>query len=360
MSSPCSLSLLGRCVTIVAAALILGPTVAQAQAAPRESRWDADYEPPRTAAGHPDLQGNWTNVTLTPFTRREGREPVYSWDEVDEMEGRAVAQEEAAGRASDPDRGLPPIAPPNQRGGAGGGTGGYNGVYIDRGTNVAIVNGEPRTSLVTNPPNGRVPSLTPVGRDRRAAARQSRAGFGQYDHPELRPLGERCIVSFGTSAGPPMIPNGFYNNNYTIVQNEDHVIIMAEMVHDYRVIRIGEREPMPDHMTPYFGDAWGHWEGNTLVVETTNLNPNYPFRGLPASPETKVHERFTRVDDDTVLYEFTIDDPGYEQPWGGEIPFERLDDLVFEYACHEGNYALTNILSGARYQESLTTSSGRE
>ena len=141
MSSRYSISLLGRCVAIVAAAAILGPTVAQGQAVPRESRWDPDYEPPRTAAGHPDLQGNWTNVTLTPFTRQEGQEPVFSWDEVDQREGRAVAREEASGRPSDPERGLPPIAPPNQRGGAGGGTGGYNGVYIDRGTSVAIVNG---------------------------------------------------------------------------------------------------------------------------------------------------------------------------------------------------------------------------
>jgi hypothetical protein len=356
----CWASLSGRRLVIMTAAIILAPTVGQGQVVPRESRWDPDYEPPRTAAGYPDLQGNWTNVSLTPFQRAEGREPLFSWDEVDQIEGRAVSLEEAASRPSDPNRGLPPISAADQRGGAGGGTGGYNFVYIDRGTNVAIVDGEPRTSLVTNPPNGRIPAVTPEGQRRRAAARQSRGGFEAYDHPELRPLGERCIVSFGTSAGPPMIPNGFYNNNYTIVQNEDHVIVMAEMVHDYRVIRIGEREPMPDHITPYFGNAWGHWEGNTLVVETTNINPDHPFRGIPASAETKVHERFTRVDDDTVLYGFTIDDPAYEQPWGGEIPFERLDDLVFEYACHEGNYALTNILSGARYQESLTSSSGRE
>ena len=153
--------------------------------------------------------------------------------------------------------------------------------------------------------------------------------------------------------GPPMIPNTFYNNNYTIVQTEDHVLILAEMVHDYRVIRLGEPdERLPQQVTPWFGDSWGRWEGATLVVETTNLNPDHPFRGMPPSAETKVHERFTRVDDDTILYEFTVDDPAYTQPWGGQIPFERFDDLVYEYACHEGNYALMNILSGARYQES--------
>jgi hypothetical protein len=359
MGTRFSASMGGRCIAIIAAAAVLGPTIALGQAVPRQSRWDPDYEPPRTVFGHPDLQGNWTNVTLTPFERAEGQEPVFPWSEVEEREGRAETFEELASRPSDPDRGLPPIAPPDQRGGAGGGTGGYNSVYIDRGTNIAVVNGEPRASLVTNPPNGRIPELTPEGERRRRAQRQSGAGFGAYDHPELRPLGERCIVSFGTSVGPPMLPNGFYNNNYTIVQNEDHVVIMAEMVHDYRVIRIGNGVSLPDHITPYFGDSRGRWEGNTLVVETTNLNPGYSFRGLPASPETTVHERFTRVDDDTVLYEFTIDDAGYVQPWGGEIPFERLDDLVYEYACHEGNYALDNILRGARYQESLTSSSGR-
>ncbi len=335
-------------VAALALVLLLVPTSADAQVAPRNQPWDPGFEPRRTATGHPDLSGNWTNVTITPFQREEGMEPVYMWAEVDRLEGRAEAIIEQRAQPSDPDR-----PPPS----AGGSTGGYNNVYIDRGTNIAVVNGEPRTSLVTHPPDGRIPDLTPLGQRRRAARARARAGFDSYDHPELRPLGERCIVSFGTSMGPPMIPNTFYNNNYTIVQSEDHVLILAEMVHDYRVIRLGERHhPLPDHFTPWFGDSWGHWEGNTLVVETTNLNPDHPFRGMPPGPETRVHERFTRVDDDTILYEFTIEDPAYTQPWGGEIPFERFDDLVYEYACHEGNYALMNILSGARYQESQQAS----
>ncbi|MDH3208675.1 MAG: hypothetical protein OEO79_18900, partial [Gemmatimonadota bacterium] len=180
MRMRCAASLLGQSVAIMTVVAVLGPTIAQGQATPRQSRWDPHYEPPRTAAGYPDLQGNWTNVTLTPFQRAEGQEPLYSWDEVDQLEGRAVSLEEQASRPSDPDRGLPPIAPTDQRGGAGGGTGGYNSVYIDRGTNVAIVDGEPRTSLVTNPPSGRVPSLTPEGRRRLAATRQARAGFAEY------------------------------------------------------------------------------------------------------------------------------------------------------------------------------------
>jgi len=336
---------------IALAMVLLAPMALEAQSTPRQQRWDPGYHPPTTASGHPDLSGNWTNVTITPFEREEGREPFYTWAEVDRLEGRAEAVIVQRAQPSDPDR-----PPPS----AGDSPGGYNNVYIDRGTNIAIVNGEPRTSLLTSPPDGRIPDITPLGRSRRAARARARASFDAYDHPELRPLGERCIVSFGTSMGPPMIPNTFYNNNYTIVQTDDHVLVLAEMVHDYRVIRLGERDhPLPEHVTPWFGDSWGRWEGNTLVVETTNLNPDHPFRGMPPGPETKVHERFTRVDDDTILYEFTIEDPAYTQPWGGEIPFERFDDLVYEYSCHEGNYALMNILSGARYQESLQTS-GRQ
>jgi hypothetical protein len=333
---------------IAAAGVLLLPALAEAQTTPRDQRWDPNYRPPTTSFGQPDLQGNWTNVTITSFERGEAMEPVYTWAEVDQREGRAEASIVERAQPSDPDRDAPD---------AGGGVGGYNNVYIDRGTNIAIVNGEPRTSLVTNPPSGRVPDVTPLGERRRAQRATYRDGFDSYDHPELRPLGERCIVSFGTSMGPPMIPNSFYNNNYTIVQSPDHVLILAEMVHDYRVIRLGDRDhPLPENVTPWFGDSWGHWEGSTLVVETTNLNPDYPFRGIPPGPETKVHERFTRVDDDTVLYEFTIEDPAYTQPWGGEIPFERFDDLVYEYACHEGNYALMNIMSGARYQDAQQTS----
>ena len=228
----------------------------------------------------------------------------------------------------------------------------YNEVYWDRGSRIAIVNGEPRTSLVTRPSNGRRPSLTPEARERIQEAREFRSQFGQYDHPELRPLGERCIVSFGTSAGPPMTPNTAYNNNYTIVQNADHVMIVAEMVHDVRIIRLGEPRPLPEGNRPWFGDSWGRWEGNTLVVETTNLHPSQAFRGIPHSEDMKVIEKFTRVDEETILYDFTIDDPRtYTESWGGEIPFKKFDDLLYEYSCHEGNYALSAVLSGARYEE---------
>ncbi len=315
-----------------------------------QTRVSADL--PRMPDGRPDLQGNWTNATLTPFERAEGDGPAFTWEEVAALEqwegdcppnpgtiacGRLAAQPTSDGTLSNE------AALRGQE---------YNEFYWDRGSRVAIVNGEPRTSLVTRPADGRRPPLTAEGR-RRVEERQAlRDQFEQYDHPELRPLGERCIVSFGTSAGPPMIPNSAYNNNYTIVQTVDYVAILAEMVHDVRIIRLGDSEPLPSHVTPWFGDSRGRWEGETLVVETTNLRPDHLFRGIEATEQTKVTERFTRVDEDTILYDFTIEDPStYTEPWGGEIPFERFDDLLYEYACHEGNYSLSAVLSGARYQE---------
>ena len=329
-------SLLALCITIAATGLV-SPAAAQ------------QWVPPRTPDGHPDFQGNWSNATITPFERRDGQEPVLSWDEVAELEG-------TVGSRPLTDPGRQPAVTGGRVGGSDGQGGdlSYNSVYLDRGDRVAIVNGEPRSSLITNPPNGRVPALTPAGQRRVEAAREFRSQFGAYDNPESRPLGERCIVSFGTNAGPPMLPNGFYNNNYSIVQTADHVVIMTEMVHDVRIIRLGERAPLPTDVRPWFGDSWGRWEGDTLVVETTNLNPRHPFRGVPTTDALKITERFSRFDEGTLTYEFTVDDPtSYTQPWGGQVPFRKFDELLYEYSCHEGNYALQGIMSGARYQEEL-------
>ena len=323
--------------------------VVSTAAAQARSSDAGQWEVPRTPDGHPDLQGNWTNVTLTPFERGEDHGPLYTWEEVAEIErpsGDCPANPGtvACGRAEST-TGSAEVRLRGQE---------YSEVYWDRGSRIAIVNGEPRASLITNPANGRRPPLTPEGEQRLQETRDIRGQFGQYDHPEMRPLAERCIVSFGSSAGPPMIPNTAYNNNYTIVQTADYVMIKAEMVHDVRIIRLGEPNRLPAHIRPWFGDSWGRWEGDVLVVETTNINPTQAFRGIPASADLKVTERFTRVDENTFLYEFTVDDPTmYTQPWGGEIPYKRFDDMVFEYACHEGNYSLASVLSGARYQERL-------
>ena len=151
-----------------------------------------------------------------------------------------------------------------------------------------------------------------------------------------------------------MLPVGAYNSNYIIVQTADHVMIMSEMVYDARIIRIGEPNPMPKSVRPYFGNSWGRWEGDALVVETTNISPRQPIRGVPLSEDARVIERFTRVDEETILYEFTVDDPRrFMEPWGGEIPINKLHAQLYEYACHEGNYSLAGVLSGARYQERM-------
>jgi hypothetical protein len=334
-------------------ALALAASVAVAAPASAQARQVASgsWQMPRTEHGHPDLQGNWTNATLTPIERPSGRPAVLSWEQVEEIESGQAQVVEQRAAPSDPDRPLPP-------GGDNpvcidGGTTCYNEVYRDPGDRVAVIHGEPRSSLVTHPANGRIPDLTAAAREYLASARAFNAQFGEYDHPELRPLAERCIVSFGSNAGPPMLPNYWYNNNYTIVQTPDHVMIMTEMVHDVRVIRLGEPSPLPDEVSPWFGDSWGRWEGDTLVVETTNINPTQGFRGVPFSEEGKVVERFTRVADDQILYEFTIEDSEvYASAWGGQLPFRRLDDLVYEYSCHEGNYALEGVLRGARFGES--------
>ena len=311
------------------------------------------WEVPRTSDGYPDLQGNWTNVTLTPFEREEGRGPVFTWEEVEELERGTDGCPPNPGSVEcgrEDNRGDESLSDERRLSGAA-----YNEVYFDGGSTVAIVNGQPRTSLVTRPSDGRRPALTPEGERRLEEYEALRDQFGQYDHPELLSLVVRCVV---WSGGPPIIPNRAYNNNYTIVQTVDHVLIMTEMIHDVRVIRLGEPRALPDNVRPWFGDSWGRWEGDVLVVETTHIRPDQISRGVPPSEDLKVIERFSRVDEETILYEFTIDDPmTYTSVWGGEIPFKRLNGQVYEYACHEGNYSLSNILSGARYQERMEADS---
>ncbi|MDH3205840.1 MAG: hypothetical protein OEO79_04470 [Gemmatimonadota bacterium] len=335
------------CLVAAIVTVVLPPRVAAQQpAAP------PGWEVPRTAYGYPDLQGNWSNATITPIQRPNGQEPTLSAAEVAEIEGRREAVIEEEAQASDPDRVAPPVGGDGSTGAAGG-VGGYNYFWIDAGDRVAVVNGEYRSSLITNPPNGRVPPMTPAAVERRRASFAGASRGGQYDNPESRPAAERCIVSFGSNAGPPMLPNYFYNNNYTIVQTPDNVMIMTEMVHDVRVIRLGGRtNPLPSQLRPYFGDSWGHWAGDTLVVETTNISPEQSFQGAPATAEAKVVERFTRAGPNTLNYEFTVIDPTtFVAEWGGTLPYNRQPGQVYEYACHEGNYAMQNVLSGARAQE---------
>jgi hypothetical protein len=210
-----------------------------------------------------------------------------------------------------------------------------------------VIDGQRRSSLIIDPPNGRVPALTDEARARQQARMKQTAGRGQYDHPEFRPLAERCLLSFGPTT--PLIPNYFYNNNIQIVQTRDHVMIMMEMVHDARIVRMNATH-LPKHIRPWMGDSIGRWEGDTLVVDTTNFPPQQNFRG--SSENLHVIERFRRVDANTINYRFTVEDPTtFTAPFSGEIPFRAIDELIYEYACHEGNYALANVLSGARNEE---------
>jgi len=303
---------------------------------------------PRTADGHPDLQGTWSNGTITPLERPDGASLVLTKADAERLEKGLADRSKQLDQPSSPDRPAPPKGGDGSTGAAGN-VGGYNNFWLEPGDRVAVVNGEYRSSLIVDPPDGKIPPITAEARQRNAARLAAMRGRGQYDHPEMRPLGERCLMSFGSNAGPPMLPNYFYNNNYQIVQTKDQVMILVEMVHDVRVIRMGG-EHGPKHLRPWMGDSIGRWEGDTLVVETTNFHPLQVFRG--ASENLKVTERLTRTGPETILYKFTIDDPTtFTRPWSGEVPFTRTNELIYEYACHEGNYALSNILSGERARE---------
>jgi hypothetical protein len=346
------------------------------------------YSPRRTADGKPDLQGTYDLATLTPLERPANMNATITREELAKIE-KAVAAQLAAG--DQPIRGERAAPPKGGDGSAGaaGNVGGYNTFWLDPGSTYTIVNGEIRTSIVVDPPNGRLPAMTPAARQRIAARLLAGAGAlpnndrgletapGAYDDPERRPLGERCLLGFGSTSGPPALPNYFYNNLHKIVQTPNTVIILNEMVHDARVVRINGQHP-PKHIRKWMGDSIGRWEGDTLVVETTNFNADQiryavqaaPGRGLfmvesigakpqdrltGPSQDLKVTERFTRVAENALLYRFTIEDPGtWVTPWTGEFTWPATSEQIYEYACHEANYAMENILRGARQRDAAT------
>jgi hypothetical protein len=293
---------------------------------------------PRTPDGHPDLQGIWTNVTLTPMERL----PDFKSLEVSEAEASAYEKREKA-RTIDGDVNSTLL---QQAGSAG--TGAYNDLFIDRGQQYIRLNGKVRTSLVVDPSDGRIPPITPAARDRQATLAAGRGGMGRFDSVKDRPTSERCLIGFGSTSGPPMLPV-LYNNNYQIVQTGDTVMILVEMVHDVRIIRMNAQHA-PPNVRQWLGDSVGHWEGDTLVVDTTNFSPMVRFRG--SSENLHVIERFTRTDPNTIVYKATIDDPTtFTKSWSVEYPFLATDGPIYEYACHEGNYAMPDILGGARKAE---------
>ena len=324
------------------------------------------YTPPKTSWGAPDLQGYWTNSSITKMTRPGGIDTlVITPEQAKKLEDgdynniRTAAEKTPTNQTEGaPEKGkpLPPV-------------GNYNAVWVDPGSKVAVINGELRSSWITEPATGRIPykpgrgagryeeAPAPVASsaakspaDAKAAA--ARAASRSYEGPESRSVGERCLVGFGNTGGPVM-NNVLYNNTYQIVQSPDHAMILVEMVHDVRLIPIvaskADAKHDPAAIKKWLGDSVGWYEGNTLVVETRNVHPQQ--RGY-VSDAGKLTERFTRTAEGVILYQFEIDDPDqYTQVWKGEMPLRTATGAVYEYACHEGNYGLLGILEGARQQE---------
>ena len=323
-----------------------------AAAAPTPKASAGAWKMPRNAFGQPDLGGNWTNVSLTPEMRPAalGMKSAYTPEEVAAQE-KAIDKEVAEGNEkSDPNAGAPKKGGEEKAGirpefaAAGGGTGGYDRGWLDPGSAIMRVNGEARTSILTTP-NGQIPKP----KDGVKMPAGFRGGLGSFDNPENRSLGERCIMGFGRNAGPPMLANGFYNNDYQFIQTPKEVAIVVEMVHDVRRIRLNDQH-RTDGVRPWMGDSIGWWDGDTLVAETTNFPQAMAYHG--SWKNLKVTERFTRVGQNRMHYAFTVEDPTiWDKPWGGEYEFHPLQGQIYEYACHEGNYALHGMLAGARAQE---------
>ena len=317
---------------------------------------------PRTASGRPDLSGTYDSATLTPLDRPEqyGDQLVLSDEEAAAIETQAFNRDREQNQASDPNREAPPAGGDGSPGAAGN-VGGYNTFWVDFGTAGFKLDGQYRTSIITDPANGRQPPMTPEGEARMAAfltlfrentgtawwmTENGLDAPGPYDDPEIRPVAERCLLGFSSTG--PFLPS-LYNNLKRIVQTEDHVMILAEMVHDARIVRMNGEHAPPEIRT-WLGDSVGHWEGDTLVVDTTNFNDTPGM--FQATRDLHLVERFSRIDADTLLYQFTVDDPNvWTAPWSGEYPWPDTGTRVYEYACHEANYSFQGILGGARVLE---------
>ncbi len=301
-------------VCVAAVVLVAWPVLASAQA------WKA----PRTPDGHPDMQGVWTNASITPLERpRElGAKELYTEEEAAENNKKALTPADTAQR--------------------GGTEAHYEFTQFGLDRTQFQVAFSRRTSMIVGP-EGRVPPLTPEAQKRNADAAANRRGH-EFDGPESRGIQERCLV-WGTE-GPPMLPPG-YNSYLQIVQTPAHVMILQEMNHDARVILMDGRPHAPQSVRGWLGDSRGRWEGDTLVVDTTNFTDKTNFRG--SRENLHVVERFTRVDENTIRYEFTVDDPTtWTKPWSGELPLAKDKGPIYEFACHEANYGMVNNLKGAR------------
>ena len=280
-------------------------------------------------AGQPDLQGIWNNGTVTPLERPPelAGKQFFTPKEAEEYEKQVVARVNRDQREPGSERDVARA---------------YNDAWWDSGTKVVRTL---RTSMVIDPPDGKIPPLTAKAKEAMTARQVAMNRPAQG--PEDRPLAERCLM-FPTS-GPPMTPY-VYNNNFRIVQTKDYVAINIELLHDVRMIPLDGRPHLPSNIRLWFGDSVGHWEGNTLVVDTTNFTNKTSYRG--SDENLHVIERFTRTDPDTIVYQFTIDDPtAFTRPWTAELTMVKSPGPLYEYACHEGNYGMFNLLKGARAEE---------
>jgi hypothetical protein len=329
----------------VASACALGaePAAAAKAAAPA-------YKAPRTAYGAPDLQGLWTNTALTFLQRPPIFKALIATDKEEAMLIGGFKQ--MAGSIISPDPVDPKLPAPPVVSEA------PQADYIEMDLHLARINGQPRSSWIVEPADGRLP-FTDAEKKLRAAAAKAPELF---DNVEERDTQERCLTAIGSPEGPPMMNTGF-NGNYQILQTKDFVAIEVEMNHDVRIIRMADRSHLPAVIDPWLGDSVGWWEGDTLVVETTNLNVKghvYSLGGgFRYSPKTRITERFTRTSKDQILYAFSVDDPEvFAKVWKAEMPMRAAKGPIYEYACHEGNYSLPNILAGGRVEANALAAAG--
>jgi len=289
------------------------------------------YTAPRTPDGQPDLQGFWTNTTYTPLERPKNVNKEFYTRE----EAAAAAKQNADVEGEQTEPGTIPDVHYD-----------FTQFGLDRSQGGMALN--LRTSMIVDPADGRIPPMTAEGQRRTAARAEARKRMGgATDAVQNQPLSVRCLIM--DRAGPPMLA-GAYNNNYQIVQTPGYVMILVEMIHDVRIIPLDGRPRLPQNVRQWMGSYTGHWEGETLVVETTNFTDKTRFQG--SSENMRLTERFTRVGDDTIRYQFTIDDPStWTQPWSAEVPMKKTIGPLFEHACHEGNYGLYNTLAGARAED---------
>lgn len=344
-------------------ALALGAAFAQTpQSTPASASVDPSIAPPgwtvpKNEFSQPDLSGFWSNATTTPVTRnpRVSNGPTLTHQEAQKLEATIAEAFALRDVSSDPNT-LPGSAEDDAKFarlgavrpdviGAGGKVGGYNSFWLDPGSQFVRINGEYRTSILTTP-DGQIPARRDGQKsDARQYDEENAVNLGSYESYETRPLGERCLA-FGRNAPPPMLPNGFYNNNYQIVQTADFAVIHIEQIHDVRVVRLNGQH-RTDGVRPWQGDSVGWYEGNTLVVETTNMPQKQNFFG--GWRKLKVTERFTRVSPTQIVYSFQVEEPDvWDKPWGGEYTFHPLGAPIYENACHEGNYSLPGILRGGQ------------